>query len=1015
MNTVANNKSGQPSFRAEVTRYLFFGNAGVLVTGGVVAALLALMLWGTRSAALMTGWLILVELVYLSRILLAYSYRRAAPADAECWLKRFRAGVIATGLGWGTGIFLLFPANDLVGQSLLTMTVGGMAAGGTIAYAIDSLSLAAFIVPLALPLIARQIAEGTSQSMTMGAMVAMFLGYVWFSVRRNSADIHDNIRLRIDAIKHEETIREQNEFLRTILESEPECVKVVAPNGELLQMNRAGLAMIEVDSVTEARQIGLLNMIQPEFRDAFVNLQKSVFKGNAGQLEFMVKGNKGSLRWLITHASPLRDKNGRVAAMVGVTSDITERKRMESALRESEEKLRGFYELSPLGIALTDMDGHYVEFNEAFRRICGYSEEELKALDYWALTPKKYEADEARQLESLNTTGHYGPYEKEYIRKDGSPIPLRLNGVLVTGRDGRKYIWSLVEDITESKRVEENLRIAATAFESQEGIVITDANNAILRVNSAFTSITGYAGEEVMGKNLRMLNSGRQDDSFYTAMWQGINRTGAWEGEIWNRRKNGEIYPERLSITAVKDSNGAVSNYVATLFDITESKAAESEIRHLAFYDPLTHLPNRRLLMDRLRKAFASSARSGGQGAILLIDLDNFKDLNDTLGHDMGDMLLQQAARRLESCVREGDTVSRLGGDEFVVMLEELSKQALEAAAQTEDICGKIHGALNQPYHLGAREFRCAASIGAVLFSGHRQTTEELIKQADIALYQAKKAGRNTLRFFDPQMQEAINARAALEEELHRALENRQFHLYYQIQVDASGRPFGAEALIRWVHPQDGVVAPVEFIQLAEETGLILPIGQWALDEACAQVKRWQSDPLLQHLVVAVNVSGRQFREPEFASRVQAAIRRNGISPMRLKLELTESVVLENIDDAIAKMHILKEFGVQLSLDDFGTGYSSLSYLKRLPLDQIKIDQSFVRDLNIDQANVVMVRTIVDLGMNFGVDVVAEGVETEDQFKLLQRYGCTGFQGFLLGKPMPIDEFEERAKQDERP
>lgn len=681
-------------------------------------------------------------------------------------------------------------------------------------------------------------------------------------------------------------------------------------------------------------------------------------------------------------------------------------------LAESEQKLRGLYELSPLGIALTDMSGRYVEFNESFRRICGYSGDELKTLDYWDLTPRKYEADEARQLESLASTGRYGPYEKEYVRKDGSLVPLSLNGVLVTGRDGNKYIWSIVEDITESKRAEENLRITSSVFDnSQEAILITDANNTIIDVNPAFTSITGYSREEVLGRNPKLLSSGRQDQAFYAAMWQSLKQKRAWRGEIWNRRKSGEVYAESLSISDICDNNGKVLRHVGVFSDITLNKEAEEKIKNLAFFDPLTRLPNRRLLMDRLQQALASSARGGRKGAILFIDLDNFKAINDTLGHNIGDLLLQQVARRLETCVREVDTVARLGGDEFVVVVEELSTEAIEAATQTESVGNKILAALNEPYRLGEHECRSSPSIGATLFSNHVTKIDDLLKHADIAMYQAKKAGRNTLRFFDPQMQDSINSRAALERELLDALENRQFRLHYQIQVNNSRRPVGAEALIRWRHPDRGLVPPGQFMHIVEESGLIRLVGQWVLDEACAQIGRWQTEPLMRDLVLAVNVSGIQFHEPDFITQVQATVQRHGISPLRLKLELTESVVLENIEDTIFKMRTLKDFGVRMALDDFGTGYSSLSYLKRLPLDQIKIDQSFVRNITTDRGDIVMVRTIVDLGLNFELDVIAEGVETEDQFTALHRYGCSGFQGYLFGKAVPVEQFEDMLKQ----
>jgi len=562
----------------------------------------------------------------------------------------------------------------------------------------------------------------------------------------------------------------------------------------------------------------------------------------------------------------------------------------------------------------------------------------------------------------------------------------------------------------ERKLLEQSLQIAAIAFESQEGMLVTDANRVILRVNSAFTEITGYSEDDVIGKHPGMLSSGRHNKEFYAAMWESIVSNGAWEGEVWNRRKNGAIYPAHLTFTAVRGRDGKAVNYVATLVDITLRKSAEEEIQHLAFYDPLTGLPNRRLLMDRLRQALASSARGNGDGALLFLDLDHFKTLNDTLGHDVGDLLLKQVAERLIACVREGDTVARIGGDEFVIMLEGLSQSIFEAAAQAELISEKILTTLNRPYQLTTYEYHSTTSIGATLFSGHELELEELLKQADIAMYQAKTAGRNALRFFDPLMQEAVNNRAALERELHKAFDNKEFQLYYQIQVNNFGHTIGAEALIRWIHPERGIMLPFHFISLAEEIGLILPIGKWVIDTACMQLKAWQSSPLTSGIVLSINVSSKQFRQNNFVEQVQESIDHYGINPSLLKLELTESLLLENVEGIIDTMITLKNIGVQFSLDDFGTGYSSLMYLKRLPLDQLKIDQSFVRDLISDGSDQAIVHTIIAMAKSLNLDIIAEGVETEDQLSFLLEKGCSSYQGYLFSRPLPLNQFEELLK-----
>lgn len=561
-------------------------------------------------------------------------------------------------------------------------------------------------------------------------------------------------------------------------------------------------------------------------------------------------------------------------------------------------------------------------------------------------------------------------------------------------------------DITDRKFASQQLSIAAIAFESQEGMFITDTNNIILKVNHSYTVITGYSAEEVIGKSPSILHSGRQDENFYISMWDSINHKGSWLGEIWNRRKSGELFPCQLNITAVKDVNNTVTNYVASMIDISFSKAASDEIKLLAFYDSLTHLPNRRMLIERLTKALASSARSGQMGAILFLDIDHFKNINDTLGHDVGDVFLQEVAQRLVQCMRVGDTVARFGGDEYVVLIEGLDKEALVAASEVE-ACGlKILHALSQIYHLGAHQHHSTASIGATLFNKNNTSIDELLKQADIAMYEAKNSGRNTIRFFDPKMQFAITARTELEHELREAVKQHQFKLYYQLQVDGNNQVLGAEVLLRWLHPQRGMISPVEFIPLAEETGLILEIGEWVLDTTCAKLKVWGQDPNWSQLKLSVNVSAKQFHQSNFVQQVESIISRHCINPALLNLELTESMLLGDTEGTITSMNHFKTLGVNFELDDFGTGYSSLQYLKKLPLYQLKIDQSFVRDITVDANDRALVATIITLAHSLGLKVIAEGVETPEQLQFLKNNDCDHYQGYYFSKPLPIEEFE---------
>ena len=488
------------------------------------------------------------------------------------------------------------------------------------------------------------------------------------------------------------------------------------------------------------------------------------------------------------------------------------------------------------------------------------------------------------------------------------------------------------------------------------------------------------------------------------------NEQGHSEGrEFALQTSKGDFWFE-ISLTRKQDTTNGETRFIVLSRNVTQRKSSEEEINKLAFYDPLTNLPNRRLMLDRLRQALAISSRSGNFGALQFIDLDNFKTLNDTQGHDMGDLLLQQVANRLTACMRQGDTVARLGGDEFVVMIEELSEIREEAAAQAEMIGEKILTAISMPYKLAGLDYQITPSIGVTLYNDHQQSTDELLKQADLAMYQSKSAGRNTLRFFDPAMQAVITTRVNLETDIRQGILKDEFLLYYQPQINREGSTVGAEVLLRWPHPQRGMVSPAEFIPLAEDTGLILPLGNWVLETACTQLAVWAQDPHANHLTLAVNVSARQFRQPDFVEYVLDLISYTGVDPKRLKLELTESLLVNDIEETTHKMTALKERGVGFSLDDFGTGYSSLSYLKRLPLDQLKIDQSFVRDLMTDPNDAAIALAVITLGHALGLTVIAEGVETQAQRDHLHRQGCDAYQGYLLGRPMPLGDFERSLR-----
>ena len=806
------------------------------------------------------------------------------------------------------------------------------------------------------------------------------------------------------------------------------------PNGSITILKANGITLFRTPAIAGA--IGKSLAKAPDFTEHLSIVERGHYR---------VKGAFDGVERLVSHArladypliiavtaslddvlAPWRNEVTKIAALVlfgtlvtiGMTWYFLRRDKLaRERLAQSEQRFRTLLERAPYPIWIIE-GNQFVECNEAAIATLGYSSrDELLHVHPSKLSPPRQADGEdsyakAERMMALAKERGLHRFEWIHTRADGSDLVAEV--MLATIElDDRQVIYCAWNDITARKSAEQDMRIAAAAFESQEGMLITDAECVILRVNQAFTRITEFTAQEAVGQTPRLLKSGYQDADFYRAMWESIHRTGAWRGEIWNRRKSGEIYPEWLTITAVKDDAGTTTNYIATLTDITARKEAEGEIKNLAFYDPLTQLPNRRLLLDRLKQALASSTRNEQYGALLYIDLDNFKTLNDTLGHDIGDLLLQQVAQRLTTCVREGDTVARLGGDEFVVMLEYLSENPEEAASHAETVGEKILVTLNQDYQLASFIHHSTPSIGVTLFVDHQGTIEELLKRADLAMYQSKAAGRNTLRFFEPEMQAAVTTRAELENGLREAILNDQFILYYQPQVVGDGRLTGVEALLRWRHPQRGLVSPLEFIPLAEETGLIRPLGNWVLETACAQLTAWADRPEMANLTIAVNVSARQFHHKDFVEEVKAVLDHSGANPRRLKLELTESLLVTDVEDVIAKMSVLKAKGVSFSLDDFGTGYSSLSYLKRLPLDQLKIDQSFVRDILTDPNDAAIAKMIVVLAESLSLAVIAEGVEIEAQRDFLAHQGCHAYQGYMFSRPLPLHEFEAFVKEAE--
>jgi len=587
--------------------------------------------------------------------------------------------------------------------------------------------------------------------------------------------------------------------------------------------------------------------------------------------------------------------------------------------------------------------------------------------------------------------------EARHFEARVTPIP--------DGQEHSSGFLALVQDITDSKLQQAEMRIASTAFETHLGIVITDDQGIILRANRAFTRITGYEEHEVVGQSPRVLQSGVQDKAFYQQLWGRVNQTGSWEGEIWNRRKDGEVYAEWLTVTAVPGESGAILNYVGTFHDITRRKEAERQVHRLAFYDSLTGLANRALLEERIAEVGRANHRSGTHAALLYLDIEQFRAVNDSRGYDVGDLVLKELAARLSMIMRENDTLARIGGDEFGVLLSSLEGTEEQSARLAEVVAQKILVAFARPVEVAEHLVQVDVSIGISIIGSVVDHYDQQLQRAEQATQQAKEqtrhTGLNRIAFFNPEIQAKVVEHVFLEDQLRNALKENQFVLYFQPQVGYPDTRVGYEVLLRWQHPERGLVSPAVFIPMAEKSRLILPIGRWVLEQACQTLARWHNDPARSDLQLAVNVSVVQFQSTGFTEQVATILRRTGARPELLKLEVTESLLMDDPERVALVMSEIKELGVRFSLDDFGTGYSSLSYLKRLSLDQIKIDQSFVRNVTSNPASAAIVDSIIGLSQGLNLEVIAEGVETEAQRDWLVAHGCDHFQGYLFGRPGP--------------
>ena len=814
--------------------------------------------------------------------------------------------------------------------------------------------------------------------------------------------------------KTERELRASEEFLR-------EMSQIAKVGGWNLDLKTKQLTWTE--EVYRIREVDLnyqpqleegIRFYLPEARTVLTDaMECAQTQGVPYDLELPGVTAKGNPIWVRTIGNAEK-VDGQVVRLYGVLQDITERKRAEKEWRESEAKFRLAFSNANTGMCLVDMQGNLLQVNAKMSAIFGYSHRELESMSVNDFTlPDDASLSPDFIHHAVQGDGDSATFEMRYRHRQGHIIHGQVSSSLVRDSQGQpRYFISQVQDITERKQAEDALRESEEKFKA-----LADTSPLAIYVSEGIEQTYEYINPTA----LRLFGYTLDETPTVEQWWPLAYPDETYRRQIveeWQHKvqyaieTHSEIEPMEVVVTCKDGSHKIIQwgfkaigkqNWAFGL-DLTERKQAEEEIKQLAFYDPLTQLPNRRLLLDRLQQALVTSVRSGLYDALLLIDLDNFKTLNDTLGHDKGDLLLQQVASRLVASVRECDTVARFGGDEFVVVLTGLDGDLQEADVQAQKVGYKIIETLNEVYCFDGHEHYCSASIGIALFVGHSSSVDEILKQADIALYQAKALGRNTLCFFNSETQSSVNAQAVLINDLRLALAKNQLKLFYQLEVSHSQDIIGAEVLLRWDHPKLGLVSPHVFIPLAEETGLIRPIGQWVLESACAVLKSWEKSTDVENFQLAVNISVRQFHLPNFVHVVLTIIRDAGIDPRKLLLELTESVVLADLNDAAAKMNTLKAVGVRFSLDDFGTGYSSLAYLTRLPFDQLKIDQSFVQNIGVNPSDAIIIKAIIAMAKELGIGIVAEGVETEAQRDFLEQHGCPVFQGYLFGKPMPIEE-----------
>ena len=847
---------------------------------------------------------------------------------------------------------------------------------------------------------ARELVAALAALAALGMLSLLWVRGLRSAVRSRTAELHRQMQL----------VELEHERLHMLIEANPDGMWLKDTNGVYVECNARAL---QYSGRTREQVLGRsahdLFAAPIAERIAASDLQALRGAGPSRSEQTLVDAS-GATRALEVLKIPLPAPGGGFAGVLGVARDITEHRRMERALRLWAEAFHN----ARFGLSISDArSNRFVDVNPAFAAQRGYTRAELVGQPVTVAVPtelrERYLSDKAAA-----DRGKHAVLESEALTRDGRRFPVLLDVTVVhspAGEAEQRIVYSM--DISEHKRAEEEMRIAAVAFESQEGILVTDADGVIRRVNSAFSRITGLHAADALDQRPSLLRSARHGRRFYARLQRALRLRGYWSGEMWIGCADQREILARVSISAVRDEAGAIRHYVCTMTDTTLERDAQRKAERLARYDSLTELPNRPHLRELVVNAIALSARSGELVALIMVDLDHFALVNGAHGHQRGDLVLVALARRMRQALRPGDVLGRFSGDKFVVLMEGLGSEPSYALHRASLMAEQLRGTASEPFELpDAHVPGVALSIGLSLYGpdiGAAADGDVLLAQAEAALRRAKDAGRDTVRVFEPQMQAEMEARAHLVEELRAGIAQRQLLLHLQPQFSGDGRLVGAEALVRWAHPARGLLYPDTFIGLAEDSGMIDAVGRQVLRMACEQLAAWARDPLLRSLRLSVNVSPLQFRRGDFVADVLDAVAAAGIEPDRLELELTESMILHDLDEAMSRLKRLEQHGILVSLDDFGTGASSLSYLTRLALHQLKIDKSFVRKLPDSRSDALVAQTIIMMAKGLGLEVVAEGVETEAQRDFLAQHGCDLYQGYLLGRPVPVEQFLRQA------